>query len=153
MLQKCELEARIPFVLKASRICHRKIWCFVILIVLKNSKCRERLSLGFLICLKRNSIVVNPLPREFHHTGKNHFYQRSGDYHIRTNSVTKFLSLIYSSKRPCIFPKNYLLFPKWPTSPITFFYEDGIKSKILSYIRVFSHFSLDVFHIYVRYTC
>lgn len=63
------------FILKGSRTWHSKICHFGTWIIfeLKNSQCRERVSLNSSYLAKdrvskKNSIVINPLPkRKFHH--------------------------------------------------------------------------------------
>lgn len=103
------------------RTCHHKIYSFSVLIILRwrYLKCRERLSLILLICLKtdppRNSIIkISPPPgRCFINLGRSTLItgeETGSPYHTLTNFVTNYLLSRLIFKGPFIFPsKNHLL--------------------------------------------
>ena len=106
--------------------CHTKIWCFDILMTLsfssrylKNSKCREKLSLNCPYLPKdrsseRNSVVINPVPESFINQGRLTLIT------VQETRVTpeadklchklSHLPFIMLRKDPFIFPKNNILF-------------------------------------------
>ena len=102
------------------------LWLLMILSCqhLKNSKRRERFSLYFSYLLqntasKRNSSVLNPLPRSFINQGRWTLItgEKTGNHTTPGPTWSQTLMPpICSSKSPFIFPKIHLLSPHRPTS-------------------------------------
>ena len=121
-------------ILKGSRVYHCKICHVGILIILisrplKNSKCREKLSLNSHYLpkdrlSKRNTIVIN-LILDILPSRENWLLQgKRLEIHVmlRHTLSQAIMPLICSSKGPFIFPKNHLLSPKKPASSLPFPY-------------------------------
>lgn len=103
------------------------LWCILLILSwvhLKNSKYKEWLSLNSLHLpkdrgSKRNSVVINPLPRSFINQGRLILIteETQSQHQIQTNFVTNDRTYHLFSKGPFIFPQDHLFSPKWPTSP------------------------------------
>lgn len=150
--------------LQELRTCHLKINCYAILTALrwmhlKNSKCRDRLSLNLLLCLKTGGPRGIPLswtppaPEECYHpkrTGSGR--QRRLEVDATPTQTATILPPTSSSKCPFGVPKTHSLshqetdFP--PRSLLKWYF--SLNSKPPGRV---THASLDTAHVYMNYTC
>lgn len=119
--------------LKVFRICHPKICCFVISIISGTWKTTNSVE-GFLwtplICLKNNPPKETKLSQissqGVSSTGKMNCHHKTGNEKSIPHPDTlpgTIMQLIYFFKGPFVFPKNHVLSPKSPTSPLPFSYK------------------------------